>query len=151
MGEDTHSHTHDTWHRAHSTHHPETEQCNLALGQESSLLRQPSPTSTTRQLLKRKNHLNDTDETARHTVKQEKKKFGSQGKHSSSCDITKLWDEWRPPGGTCPSKAYGSGAGLLPLCCHCPAPFYFSLSHSHISQQFSAHHSKISLHSLVRV
>lgn len=61
---------------------PETQQHTLAPSQESSLSRQPSPSSTTRQLFNRKNHLDDTDETACHTAKQ--KSLGTLGKHSSS-------------------------------------------------------------------
>lgn len=76
-----------------SKHHPQKSQRHtLAPGQKSSISQQPSPTSTTRQLVKRKNHLNDTDEPAQHTAEQ--KSFGAWGNTCHPlCDITKRW-EW---------------------------------------------------------
>ena len=98
MGRETHRHTHTDTHTHTHTHthtythshiqtkpgvqhiapiNPETQRHTLALGQEGSHSRQPSTSSTTRQLLKRKNHLNDNDETACHTAKQ--KSLGAWG------------------------------------------------------------------------
>lgn len=114
MGEERHIHTRTRthtytyrWSPACSTQHPsppKIQQPILAPSQESSLSRQPSPTSTTRQLLERKNHLNDTDETACHTAKQ--KSLGAWGN-----TLHPLWHyktvkhELRPPGGHVLAKA----------------------------------------------
>lgn len=103
MGGTRHTHTHSHIQMIPGMQHiapiaPKTQQHTLAPGQESSLSRQPSPTSTTRQLLRRKNHLNDTDETARHTAKQ--KSLGAWGN-----TLHPLWHyktvghEPRPPRG----------------------------------------------------
>ena len=119
----THTHTHtrtdDTRHAAHSTHRPrKTQQHTLAPVQERApFSRQPSPTSTTRQLVKRKNHLNDTDETACHTAKQ--KSLGAQGETLFIlCDITKLWDMSRglPVGSGGESTRSGRLVGIVGYC-----------------------------------
>lgn len=87
----TQAHTQDT-HTAPIT--PKTEHCSLAPCQESSLSLQPSSTSTTRKLLKRRNQLNDTDETACHTANPQKSSFESlEGISSLSCVTLKNWAE----------------------------------------------------------
>ena len=76
----THTHTHTQMICSMQDRAPitlETQQHTLALGQESSLSQQPSPSSTTRQLFKRKNHLNNTDKTAWLTAMQ--KSLGAWG------------------------------------------------------------------------
>lgn len=135
MGEDTHihSHTHTYTYRWYpaclAPIIPKSQKHTLAPSQESSLSRQPSPTSTTRWLLKRKNHLNDTDETACHTAKQ--KSLGAWGN-----TLHPLWHyktvehELRTPGGNVLAKAYGT-CGLMVI--------FFYRCHAIFDIVFSAH------------
>lgn len=96
----THIHTHKyRWYPAlQHPSPPKTQRHTLAPCQESSLWRQPSPTSTTRQLLKRKRHLNDTDEIVCHTARQ--KSLGAWGNtlHPLWHYKTVVGHEARPPG-----------------------------------------------------
>lgn len=67
---------------------PKSQQHTLAPGQKSSHSQQPSATSTTRWLLKRKTPLNDTDETA--SEQQSRKLWESGEILFILSDITKL-------------------------------------------------------------